>query len=558
MKSWLLIGGVCAISLNTSIAQEQKGITFSGSIQSDILIPQADHEIEAEKTGDFLTNTYAEFMLQSRLFDAGARLEYMEHPLPGFENDFKGGGIPHFWVKSKFKNAELTLGTFYEQFGSGFVLRSYEERSLGIDNSLLGAKLQWRPVEGIIIKALSGCQRRYWEWNKSLISGLDTEFELSQFSSPMKEKGINLCFGASWVNLYENSKEKIYADAFHYVNLPKFVNAWDLRAALDYKAWNISLEYSQKTDNPSFANGYIFRKGSAAMLSASYSLNGLSILLQAKRNEDFSFKSTSNADKAIGLSSSINHLPAFSQDHTYALAALYPYATQMADGEWAYQGGIAYNFRRHTTLGGKYGMNIKINASYVRAIMRSFINDKDYNTLSGTIDLAGTEGYETSFFSWGDQTYYQDLNIQLSRGITKSFKLNMMYMNQRYNMTVLEGHGGMINSNIFIADGKYQISQKVTIRGELQYLTTAEDKGDWLYALMELSLVPHWMITFTDLYNAGETKAHYYQGIVTFNYRSHRLQIGYGRTKAGYNCSGGVCRYVPASKGFNLAYQYNF
>ena len=209
MKSCLLIGGICAISLNTSIAQEQKGITFSGCIQSDILIPQADQEIEAEKTGDFLMNTYADLMVQSRHIDAGARLEYMEHPLPGFENDFKGWGIPHFWMKSKFKNAELTLGTFYEQFGSGFVLRSYEERSLGIDNSLLGAKLQWKPMEGIVIKALSGCQRRYWEWNKSLISGLDAELGLSQFSSPMKEKGVNLSLCASWVNLYENSKEKV-------------------------------------------------------------------------------------------------------------------------------------------------------------------------------------------------------------------------------------------------------------------------------------------------------------------------------------------------------------
>ena len=140
----------------------------------------------------------------------------------------------------------------------------------------------------------------------------------------------------------------------------------------------------------------------------------------------------------------------------------------------------------------------------------------------------------------------------------KSFKLNLMYMNQRYNMTVIEGHGGMINSNIFIADGKYQVSPKVTMRGELQYLTTAEDKGDWLYALMELSLVPHWMITISDLYNAGETKTHYYQGFVTFSYSSHRLQLGYGRTKAGFNCSGGVCRYVPASKGLSMAYQYNF
>lgn len=26
----------------------------------------------------------------------------------------------------------------------------------------------------------------------------------------------------------------------------------------------------------------------------------------------------------------------------------------------------------------------------------------------------------------------------------------------------------------------------------------------------------------------------------------------------GYNCAGGVCRYVPASRGFQISYNYNF
>lgn len=76
--------------------------------------------------------------------------------MPGFENDFKGWGVPYFYVKGKLKNVELTLGTFYEQFGSGFILRTYEERSLGIDNSLLGGRLVVKPFKGVQIKALSG------------------------------------------------------------------------------------------------------------------------------------------------------------------------------------------------------------------------------------------------------------------------------------------------------------------------------------------------------------------------------------------------------------------
>jgi hypothetical protein len=131
-------------------------------------------------------------------------------------------------------------------------------------------------------------------------------------------------------------------------------------------------------------------------------------------------------------------------------------------------------------------------------------------------------------------------------------------MNQFYNKTIVEGEGGMIHSDIIVADAKYAFSKKTTLRGELQYLFTDDDEGDWMYGLLELSLVPHWMITVSDQYNVGETDIHYYQGLVTFNAGAHRIQLGYGRTRAGYNCAGGVCRYVPATRGVTLSYNYNF
>lgn len=123
-------------------------LTLSGSVQSDMLLPQSDERTGAQKTEDFMTNTYADLLLQSRRVDAGLRLEYLEHPLPGFENDFEGWGVPHFWVKGRLGQVELTAGTFYEQFGSGFILRTYEERSLGIDNALLGGRVIVKPVKG--------------------------------------------------------------------------------------------------------------------------------------------------------------------------------------------------------------------------------------------------------------------------------------------------------------------------------------------------------------------------------------------------------------------------
>ena len=528
-----LLVPLCQVS-----AQEQHGVSLSGSVQSDMLIPKADKGIGAEKDDDFCTNTYVDLQLQSRYIDAGARLEYLEHPLPGFEGDFKGWGVPNVWVKGRLGNNELTLGSLYEQFGSGFILRTYEERALGIDNSLLGARLTLRPAKSVTLKALSGKQRRYWSWTGGLVSGVDAEASLDEWMPAMAAHNMRLSVGASWVNKYEKD-EDIFADPTHRYNLPKYVNAWDARVRLNRGALGLLVEYAHKSQDPSFDNHYNYGDGHAAMLSASYSKRGASVLLQAKRSDNMSMRSRRSG---MGTAAFINHLPAFTLDHTYTLAALYPYATQLAQGEWAYQAELGYNFKRKTRLGGKYGMNVKLNYSYVRAI-------------------------DNGWLEWGENTYYQDLDLQLTRRLSRDFKLNLMYMNQRYNKTQVEGEGGMVHSDIFVADGLLQLAPKSKLRCELQYLSTKDGQGDWAFGLVELSLAPHWMFTLSDAWNCGDSDAayyadnthhHYYQGLVTYNIGSHRLQVGYGRTRAGYNCAGGVCRYVPATKGFTLSYNYNF
>ncbi len=328
------------------------------------------------------------------------------------------------------------------------------------------------------------------------------------------------------------------------LNLPENVNAFDVRASLSAGNFNILAEYAWKSQDPSFDNGYIYRAGNVAMLSASWSKSGISALVQAKRSDNMGFRSERSM---TGTSSMINHMPAFTMDQTYSLAALYPYATN-PDGEWAYQAEFGYKFKRGTLFGGKYGTGIKLNFSYIRAIERNLIDGGG----------KGTDGYSSPFWSWGDDKYYQDFNVQIDKRVTRDLKLNFMYMNQYYNKTAVEGHGGIVKSNIFIGEAKYRFNKKLTLRGEVQFLSTKDDEGNWWFGLLELSVLPNWMFTISDQYNSGLTNTHYYQGFVTFSAKSHRFQLGYGRTRAGYNCSGGVCRFVPASKGFTLSYNYNF
>ena len=546
-----------------AMAQSDNGVVVTGSVQSDILIPEFDPEIQdrAHKVDDWATtNTFADVNIMSEHVDAGARFEFLEHPLPGvrppsFSTDYAGWGVPYFYVKTHFKNWDLTLGNFYEQFGSGFILRTYEERNLGIDNSLLGGRFTIRPVAGVSFKLLGGKQRRYWDLNDAWITGADLELSLDQWFKGLSNSGTYITLGASWVNKYEKTDD-VMADATHKLNIPSSVNAFDVRANLQKGGFNLLAEYAWKSQDPTFENGWIYRKGSVAMLSASYSKRGMSLLLQAKRSDNMSFRSRRREGESETTTASyINHLPAFTMDQTYALAAMYPYATY-PHGEWAYQAEIGYNFKRHTLLGGKYGTNVRVNFSHIRGIERDPINGGG----------AGTDGYSSAFWKWGDDgMYYQDINVQIEKRVTRSFNIHLMYMNQFYNNVInriaegeLSENKKYVHSDIFVLDAKYKFNNKFTLRGELQYLSTDEDLGDWWYGLLELSILPNWMFTIADMYNSGVTDIHYYQGLVTYSAGSHRIQLGYGRTRAGYNCAGGVCRYVPSSKGVTISYNYNF
>ena len=542
MKRWMMIGLLIGMSGVSLYAQESDKLRLSGSIQSDMLLAQKDSTTGAEATdGRFLTNTYLDLKLSSRYVEAGARLEYLKHPLPGYESDFKGWGVPYAYLKGRYKNAELTLGSFYEQFGSGFILRSYEERSLGIDNSLQGARLNYRPWAGVAVKVLTGRQRRYWSHNKSWMTGADVEWNIDELFKFLQQHNTYLMFGASYLNKHERD-EVVMVDPTHRLRLPLNVNAFDMRLRVQHRSFNILAEVAMKSQDPSHDNGYIYRNGYVAMLSGSYSKRGMSLLLQAKRSTNMGFRSRRGME---GISSFINHLPPFTMEHTYTLAALYPYATR-PEGEWAYQAVVGYTFKKGSLLGGKYGTTAKVNFSHVHSVRKNGAGD------------IGTDGYGSPFWAWGDATYYQDIDIQLEKRLAKDTKLNLMYMYQRYNQMLLEGHGGILNSHIFVADVKQKLSPNTTLRVEAQYLASKDGDKDWLFGLGELSLAPHWMFTLSDLYNVGNTRVHYYQGYVTYSGGAHRLQLGYGRTRAGFNCSGGVCRYIPATKGLTLSYNYNF
>lgn len=540
-------------------------IRLSGSVQTEFLIPVTDNGLGIKHTdrdvyaADVLNNTYFDLNLNAPYFSAGARFEWAKWPLPGFEKDFEGWGVPYFWATGNYKGVSLTAGDFYEQFGSGLILRTYQERSIGIDNALRGARLKVNPGGGVSITALGGKQRRYWEHNSSWIWGGDIEWNLAQAFQKAFGYDYGATLGFSYVGKHEKQSLVTTDDNLYRLHFPENTAAFDGRVNLKLKDFNILFEGATKNNDPQLDNNYTYRRGSAFIFSTAYSSKGVSAFVQAKRSDNMSWRS----DRMVkGVSSFINHLPAFTETQTYALAAMYPYSTQ-ADGEWAFQGEVRYQFKRKTALGGKYGTSLRLSGSYISGLDRHWPAGGSHTPTSY---VKGSDGLGAAFWKIGE-LYYADVNFELNKKLSKSFQFTFFYLFQRYNQEIILGHGvngKMVNANIFIGEGQWKMKKNMQLRFEAQYLHTAQDLGDWVAATLELSLAPHWMFTVTDMQNfnndpqLGPTNKNYYQFGVTYNYLRNRFYVAYGRTREGYNCSGGICRWVPASKGFTISYNYTF
>lgn len=576
MKPQSLTATILAMTaLCTLPATAENKVAVHGSVQADVLFPQDNATIGTKYDSDspILFNTYADVNLASKYVDAGLRFEFMKWPLPGFEPDFAGWGVPNIYVKGKLKGVELTAGTFYEQFGSGLILRTYEERTLGIDNSILGGRIKVNAVKGLRFTALGGVQRVYWDWKKyNQVYGADVEGYFHDWFPSLRDKDVALTFGASWVMKNEKEEEIIVPGTNYRLNLPKQVNAFDLRAGFNKGGWNFQAEYAWKDQDPSFDNDYTYNHGQALMLTGSYSRKGLSGTLQVKRSQNMSYRTQRWRDKNGAF---INYMPAFTYQHTYSLPAIYPYATQYGPGEWAFNGSFGYTFPRKSPLGGKYGTSLTVNLSYISGLVHEGKpNNGLFHTWTGAVNqVMGTNGYKSPFWKMGETNYW-DFNLQIEKRLSRPVTMQFMYMNQRYNKKAIEGEGGNIYNNILVVDTKWKINRKFVLRGEVQYMFSHQDaeeaehmnkpensnldKKDWFYGLVEFSWTPYLMFSASDMINVGGTGNNYYMFGVTGTYRSNRLQLSYGQTRAGYNCSGGMCRYVPAMKGFQINYTYNF
>lgn len=552
---FLLLAAIILLTPKVAHTQGFSGPSrVSGNFQLDAQYYRSDSLIGAPEVNEkMLMNAFTNLLYNQGNFSAGLRFESYLNPISGYDPRLEGTGLPYRFISYKSGDIEVTAGNFYEQFGNGLILRSYEDWNLGVDNSLDGVRVRYNAGSGILLKGVYGKQRFFWDKSPGIIRGFDADFSVNDLIKPLNESSTRIFAGAGFVSKYQKDEFILQKPGFRY-DLPENVGAFAGRLNVSTTNFNLAGEYAYKVNDPSSVNRYIYKPGQSLFLSATYFRPGLSVLVAAKHTDNMSFKSRrTEASAALDL----NFLPPLTKQHTYKLSSMYPYATQ-PNGEVAYQGQVVYTIKRNTKIGGPYGTLITANFSMVHGLNRKPVND------TTVIGESGTLGYKAALFGSGGEKYFSDFNVEISRRMNRNLKVSLQYLNIFYNIDVIEGHPGEpdVNANIAIADIQYKLTDTRTIRFEAQHLSTKQDKGNWASAMVEYTIAPKWFFSIGNEYNYGnndkEKRVHYYNASMGYTHQSSRIALTWGRQREGIVCVGGVCRYVPASSGLMLTITSSF
>lgn len=560
------------------------GSSVHGNFQIDAQYYNPDSLIGAPKVPEkLLSNAFGNINFTRGKFSSGVRYEAYNNVKQGFLPQYKGQGIVNRFARYQDKLLDVTVGNFYEQFGSGLTLRSYYEPGLLYDNSIDGARIISNPYKGITLKGVIGKQRYFFTVGPGIVRGVDGEVNLNElFDSILGDMKTKIMIGGSFVSKFQTGQDPN-------IILPENVGCYSGRLNIIREGFNFTGEYAYKINDPSLDNKMSFKYGDALYLSTSYAGDGFSLLFQGKRIDNMSYRS----DRGESLQNLlINYLPATTKQHAYTLLALNPYATQLK-GEIGFMAEGQYKIKKGTPMGGKYGMEITVNYSQANGLQHYASSDStstmyfystkwDFKELSGKthhVDSVMRDGnYTKKNVSYNDALrYYQDFFIEINKKFTKKVKGTFMYSHQFYNRNIIQSgsaNAGFKNldSDIGLIDITYKYKTGSALRFEVQGLfTPAKDvvttsngiaKGNWATGMVEWSINSNWFVAIFDQWNYGhpdeKLRIHYYLATAGYNSGPHRISMSYGKQSAGIFCVGGVCRNVPASNGLAISITSSF
>ncbi|WP_046757137.1 DUF6029 family protein [Kordia jejudonensis] len=552
MKKLLYLSFALAFSVGIAQEDEEKKKdwgTVTGGFESNIQWYNDDTSLgKFAEDEHFRSNNYLKLDYNYGNWFAGIQVEsYAPMPLLNYSPKLDDTGIATFYAMYKTRKIEVTAGYFYEQFGSGLILRGWENRPLGINNSFRGARVKYQPSDAIALTGMYARQRDGFEVSEGEIFGFNSEIDLT---NALNLETSSLSAGFSYVGRKEDIPEQ-----FQNTGFDELTNAFSARLDYSGETFYSGIEYITKgkdaiVNSQRFIENFV-EKGSALLVNFGYSQKGFGIDATVRRLENMNFFSEREAAGNVFNENIVNYLPGLTKQHDYALTNIYVYQAQAAIsvpdpslfkfGEIGGQIDMFYNFKKGTALGGKYGTKIALNAAY-------------WAGLKGDFDFTERDS-EIDFFGFG-RKYFSEFSMEIRKKWDKKWQSIFYFVNQYYNQRFINDERGVVNSNVAVGEVIYKLSSRQSVRIELQHLWTPDDDKNWAGGTVEFNVTPRLSFYITDIYNYGndieDEQIHYYNVGGSFARGATRFALNYGRQRGGLVCVGGVCRFVPQSTGLTV------
>lgn len=512
-----------------NIALAQQG-NITGDLQTNVSIFQRDSAIGAYNTplyDNYFTGieSWMTVNYNSAGFNAGIRLDgFLNSNLFNPNGSYTGVGIGYYFLEKEVGKLTIHAGHFYEQFGSGIVYRSYEDRGLGADYATYGVDLKYQLHENWILKGFAGLEKNQFSFYKPTIKGLNVDGSISLSDD------VRLMPGAAFLNrtIDQASMDFIVSTINSYDSVDRFIPKYNVYAFSGYytlavKKFSWYLEAAGKTHEAikDSSGKLIDVPGSVIYTSLSFSQKGLGLTGQFKRTENYVLRTSPNETLLNGV---LNYIPPMARQNSLRLPARYQPATQYL-GELAYQVDAVYTPVKGYTFDASFS-NI-----------RDLSNKHLWTEFYAQLEVTSSKKFQ---YVVGGQYVFYNQRVYLSEPLP--------------DQTAITPFAELI----------FKPTKKKSLRFELQYQNTQEDYGSWLFVLGEYSVAPNWSFAVSDMYNIDPNpektadKNHYYNFFVAYTKSANRFTLSYVRQVAGINCTGGVCRYEPAFSGLKFALTSSF
>ena len=513
---------------------------------------------EKRVRGDFGSNDYLKVDYNIGRFSAGVQVDGYLPAMYGYDfydysqRDSKLNMFLTKYVQWEDANWGVRLGDIYDQFGNGLIFRAYEDRALAFNNSLAGARAHYSYNNMVNVKVVAGMPRLYDMRSKTAIWGADLSLSFSEMLGWYD--GL-VVLEASYVGRHQDVASEYLAKGVE----GNVLNMASGRFNVEAKGFSFRFETVSKLNNDIYNPMYNAAKGNATTIDLGYTKGRFSASASFRRQENMT-TFIEYRPMGIGGGNTMTYLPLLTRQHTYSLANLNPYrgSSVHTGGEVGGQIDLYYSLRNPKARG-KY-WNFHINYS--------MFNTVDHKNSMTGLDMEG-------------RNVWIDFNFDVERQWNKQLKTTFLYSFQRWDEEINHydaAHSHYCRSHIFVGDVTYKINKKHSMRFELQYLASEDYEGDWVAATIEYNLAPKFSFYVSDMWNCEKMQdgaygnyfmnvntyeyehelLHYYQVGASFTHNSLRAQLSYGRNRAGYVCSGGVCRFQPAYTGVNLALTLSF